>query len=131
MEAERYLSLVQVESSQSSRTRYEYLIGQGQNSGLHSRIFRKQEVGKKSIFSSFGHQKRTLRVQITRKYLLGIDFHCFWCFFKTCVLCTSKSRHAMVAWTPDLFHHQLQHALNMLYEEFQSQRHHIGEDPWS
>ena len=54
----------------------------------------------------------------------------FLCFFETCVLCTSKSRHAMVAWTPDLIH-QLQHALNMLYEEFQSQRHHIGEGPWS
>ena len=33
----------------------------------------------------------------------------FLCLFKTCVLCTSKSRHAMVTWTPDLFH-QLQHA---------------------
>ena len=36
----------------------------------------------------------------------------------------------MVTWTPDLFH-QLQHALRMLYEEFQSQRRHIGEDLWS
>ena len=36
----------------------------------------------------------------------------------------------MVAWTPDLFH-QLQDALNMLYEEFQSRRCHIGEDLWS
>ena len=59
-----------------------------------------------------------------------LRFSLFFVFFKTCVSCTSKSRHAMVAWTPDLFH-QLQHALNMLYEEFQSQRCHIGEDPWS
>ena len=36
----------------------------------------------------------------------------------------------MVAWTPDLFH-QLQHAWNMLYEEFLSRRRHNGEDPWS
>ena len=36
----------------------------------------------------------------------------------------------MVAWALDLFH-QLQHALNMLYDEFRSRRRHIGEDPWS
>ena len=59
-----------------------------------------------------------------------LRFSLFFCFFKTCVSSTSKSRHAMAAWTPDLFH-QLQHALSMWYEEFQSQRRHIGEDPWS
>ena len=52
-------------------------IGQGQNSGLHSRIYCKQEVGKKSIFSSFGHQKQTLRVQITQKISFGYRMqHC-------------------------------------------------------
>ena len=70
--------------------------------------------------------RKEKQVELMRYLRLSL----FFCVFKTCVSCMSKSRHAMVAWTPDLFH-QLHHALNMLYEEFQSRRCHIGEDLWS
>ena len=46
-------------------------------------------------------------------------YHCVFVFFQNLCFMHIKSRHAMVRWTLDLFH-QLQHALNMLYDEFRS-----------
>ena len=64
-------------------------IAQGQNSGLHSRIFRKQEVEVKNPFSALLDIRNELYVfQITKISLLGIV--CSIVAVATSVLCTVK-----------------------------------------
>ena len=55
----------------------------------------------------------------------------FFCVFLKPVFCAHPKVDMRWSHGHQTVFHQLQHALNMLYEEFQSQRHHIGEDPWS